>query len=34
VTLYGTVDAGVGFKSLKNRVNGDKAEKVGMFGGV
>lgn len=34
VTLYGTADAGVGFKSLKNRVNGDKAEKVGMFGGV
>lgn len=34
VTLYGTVDAGVGFKSFKNRVNGNKVEKVGMFGGV
>jgi len=34
VTLYGTVDAGVGFKSLKNRVNGNKVEKAGMFGGV
>jgi len=34
VTLYGTVDAGVGFKKLKNTVNGDKVKKVGMFGGV
>lgn len=34
VTLYGTIDAGVGFKNLKNRVNGDQAKKVGMFGGV
>lgn len=34
VILYGTIDSGVGFKNLKNRVNGAQAKKVGMFGGV
>lgn len=34
VTLYGTIDAGVGFKSLKNRDTGDKATFNGVFNGV
>lgn len=34
VTLYGTLDTGVGFKSLKNKDTGVKASRSGLFNGV
>lgn len=34
VTLYGTVDTGVGYQSFKNRNNGAKMSQTGLFSGV
>lgn len=34
ITLYGTVDSGLGFKSVKNKDTGSKATQSGMFSGI
>lgn len=34
VTLYGTIDTGIGHQSFKNRNNGAKASQTGLFNGV
>lgn len=34
ITLYGTLDTGAGFKSLKNKNTGEKVTRDGLFNGV
>lgn len=34
VTLYGTIDTGIGYQSFKNRDTGVKASQTGLFNGV
>jgi len=34
ITLFGTIDTGLGFKSLKNKDTGDKVTDNGLFNGV
>lgn len=34
ITLYGTLDAGLGFKSIKNKDTGSKAKQNGMVSGI